>query len=74
MLAGISHDLRSPIVRLRHNIELGKPGLTCAAADSMVRDIKASCVVLGMPKEAIRFGAAERVLPLEELPRAILRA
>ncbi len=32
-----------------------------------------SCVVFGMPKEAIRIGAAERVLPLPEIPRNILQ-
>lgn len=40
MLAGISHDLRSPLVRLRLNVELGKPALKSTAADAMVRDIK----------------------------------
>jgi two-component system osmolarity sensor histidine kinase EnvZ len=40
MLAGISHDLRSPLVRLRLNVELGKPTLKSTAADAMVRDIK----------------------------------
>jgi two-component system osmolarity sensor histidine kinase EnvZ len=40
MLAGISHDLRSPLVRLRLGVELGKPALNSIAADAMVRDIK----------------------------------
>jgi len=31
-----------------------------------------TCVVFGMPKEAIRFGAAEEILPLTEIPEAIL--
>jgi chemotaxis response regulator CheB len=30
--------------------------------------------VFGMPKEAIRMEAAERIMPLDELPRAILQA
>ena len=33
---------------------------------------EASCVVFGMPKVAIEMGAAERVLPLKEIPDAIL--
>ena len=31
-----------------------------------------SCVVFGMPKEAIALGAADEVLPLHEIPRALL--
>jgi two-component system chemotaxis response regulator CheB len=29
-------------------------------------------VVFGMPKEAIKLGAAKRILPLSEIPLAIL--
>jgi two-component system chemotaxis response regulator CheB len=32
-----------------------------------------SCVVFGMPKEAVKLGAAEQVLPLSRIPQAILR-
>jgi len=42
-----------------------------AGAATIAQD-EASCVVFGMPKEAIRLGAAQRVLALEELPRAIV--
>ena len=31
-----------------------------------------SCVVFGMPKEAIKLGAAEKILDLKEIPEAIL--
>lgn len=44
-----------------------------AGAGTIAQD-EASCVVFGMPKEAIRMQAVERVLPLEELPEAILSA
>jgi two-component system chemotaxis response regulator CheB len=44
-----------------------------AGASTIAQD-EASCVVFGMPKEAIACGAAERVLPLEGLARAILQA
>jgi two-component system, chemotaxis family, protein-glutamate methylesterase/glutaminase len=44
------------------------------AGSSTIAQDEASCVVFGMPKEAIRFGAAERVLPLEDMPQAILKA
>ncbi len=33
-----------------------------------------SCVVFGMPKKAIDIGAADRVVPLDGIPAAVLRA
>jgi two-component system chemotaxis response regulator CheB len=44
-----------------------------AGAHTIAQD-EASCVVFGMPKEAIRLDAAERVISLDEVPRAILHA
>jgi two-component system chemotaxis response regulator CheB len=44
-----------------------------AGASTIAQD-EASCVVFGMPREAIRLDAAKRVLPLDALPEAILRA
>jgi two-component system chemotaxis response regulator CheB len=44
-----------------------------AGARTMAQD-EASCVVFGMPKEAIRMGAADHVLPLARIPRALLDA
>jgi len=34
---------------------------------------EATCVVFGMPREAILLGAAEEVLPLHRIPKAMLR-
>jgi two-component system chemotaxis response regulator CheB len=34
---------------------------------------EASCVVFGMPKEAIRLGAVDSVLPLDKISGAALR-
>ena len=34
---------------------------------------EASCVVFGMPREAIALGAAEEILPLEQIPACALR-
>ena len=34
---------------------------------------EASCVVYGMPKEAMKLGAVSREIPLEQIPAAILR-
>ena len=42
-----------------------------AQADTIAQD-EASCVVYGMPKEAVRLGAARRVLPLEAVAAAIV--
>lgn len=42
-----------------------------AGATTLVQDEK-SCVVFGMPKEAIRLGAACKVVPLSNMADAIL--
>jgi two-component system chemotaxis response regulator CheB len=43
-----------------------------AGARTVAQD-EATCVVFGMPKEAIKLGAADRVLPLQSIPKEILR-
>ncbi len=43
-----------------------------AGAFTIAQD-EASCVVFGMPKEAIRLGGVDRVLPLEEIAQAVMR-
>jgi two-component system chemotaxis response regulator CheB len=50
---------------------LGMLALKKAGARTIAQD-EASCVVFGMPKEAIRHGAIDRVLPLSAIPGAIL--
>lgn len=42
-----------------------------AGAYTLAQD-EASCIVFGMPKEAIKLGAAKKILPLSEIPLAIL--
>ena len=44
-----------------------------AGANTIAQD-EESCVVFGMPKEAIRMEAVDRILSLDDLPRAILGA
>ena len=44
-----------------------------AGAHTMAQD-EASCVVFGMPREAIRMGAAAQVVSLGDVPREIMRA
>ncbi|KAB2911927.1 MAG: chemotaxis response regulator protein-glutamate methylesterase [Dechloromonas sp.] len=41
-----------------------------AGARTIAQD-EASCVVFGMPKEAIKLGAADQVMPLDQIPGAI---
>lgn len=42
-----------------------------AGAYTIAQD-EASCVVFGMPKEAIKLGGVDKVLPLSEIPAAIV--
>jgi two-component system chemotaxis response regulator CheB len=44
-----------------------------AGAYTLAQD-EASCVVFGMPKEAIKLGGVDKVLPLVEIPAGILAA
>ena len=43
-----------------------------AGARTIAQD-EESCVVFGMPKEAIKLGAADRVVPLQQIPELISR-
>jgi two-component system chemotaxis response regulator CheB len=42
-----------------------------AGARTIAQD-EASCVVFGMPKEAIKLGAADEIMPLNQIPDAIV--
>jgi two-component system chemotaxis response regulator CheB len=42
-----------------------------AGAFTIAQD-EASCVVFGMPKEAIKLGGVDKVLPLQDIARAIV--
>ena len=44
-----------------------------SGAHTMAQD-EASCVVYGMPKEAVKIGAVDEVLALPKIPRAIIHA
>jgi len=60
LLTGMGVDGSQGLLKLRH-----------AGARTIAQD-EASCVVFGMPREAIALGAAEQVLPLPAIPDAIL--
>jgi two-component system chemotaxis response regulator CheB len=44
-----------------------------AGAFNIAQD-EASCVVFGMPAEAIKLGAVDRVLPLDSIAAEVVRA
>jgi two-component system chemotaxis response regulator CheB len=44
-----------------------------AGAATIAQD-EASCVVFGMPKEAIKLGAADRVMALDQIPAALIQS
>ncbi|HEY5996555.1 MAG TPA: CheB methylesterase domain-containing protein, partial [Candidatus Deferrimicrobiaceae bacterium] len=48
----------------------GMKHMSDAGATNIAQD-EESCVVFGMPKEAIRLGAAHQVLPLSRIPQAM---
>lgn len=50
---------------------LGMLAMKKTGARTIAQD-EATCIVFGMPKEAIRHGAVDRVLPLSAIPGAIL--
>jgi two-component system chemotaxis response regulator CheB len=49
-------------------LEMKEAGATTIAQD------EATCVVFGMPKEAIKLGAADKILPLESITPAVIKA
>ncbi|MEN6437944.1 MAG: chemotaxis response regulator protein-glutamate methylesterase [Syntrophobacter sp.] len=62
IMTGMGRDGASGLLEMRN---LG--------ARTIAQD-EASCVVFGMPKEAIKMGAAESVAPLQDIPREVLKA
>ncbi len=61
MLTGMGHDGADGMVMMRE-----------AGARTLAQDEESS-VVFGMPKEAYVRGGAERLVPLDEMPREIIR-
>ena len=60
LLTGMGSDGAHGLLRMKQ-----------AGARTIVQN-EATCVVFGMPREAVRLGAADRVLPLEKIASAIL--
>jgi len=61
ILTGMGDDGAAGLVEMRE-----------AGAQTIAQD-EATCVIFGMPKEAIARGAVEHVLPLTQIPHTILR-
>jgi len=60
LLTGMGSDGADGLLKMRES-----------GARTVAQDEK-SCIVFGMPKEAIRLGAAEKVAPLEDIARVTL--
>ena len=61
ILTGMGSDGASGMLTMKEN-----------GAVNIAQDEK-TCVVFGMPNEAIKLGAVDRVLPLSEIPQAVLQ-
>jgi two-component system chemotaxis response regulator CheB len=61
LLTGMGTDGAKGLLKMRQ-----------AGARTIAQD-EATCVVYGMPREAADLGAAERVLPLDRIPDAMLQ-
>ncbi len=60
IMTGMGHDGAAGLLEMRNS------GAITIAQDEQ------SCVVFGMPKEAIKLGAAKYILPLEEIPAHLI--
>jgi two-component system chemotaxis response regulator CheB len=60
ILTGMGADGAAGLLKMRE-----------AGARTVAQDEK-SCIVFGMPREAIRVGAAEKVVPLDQVARTLL--
>ena len=60
ILTGMGNDGAKGLLNMRQN-----------GAHTIAQD-EASCIVFGMPKEAIKENAAEKILPLDSIPQALL--
>ena len=61
ILTGMGSDGADGMLKMKQN-----------GADTIAQDAE-TCVVFGMPNEAIKRGSIDTVLPLSEIPAAILR-
>lgn len=62
ILTGMGHDGAKGLLEIKRR------------GGGTIAEDKSTCVVFGMPKSAIEAGAAGQVLPLDEIPAAIIKA
>ena len=76
MLAGVSHDLRTPLTKLRLGVEIAGPHLDAPLAASMARSIEEMDGIVGQFLDFARAGEAEDAVAasLNELAQAVAEA
>jgi two-component system chemotaxis response regulator CheB len=62
LLTGMGSDGARGLLQMRN-----------AGARTIAQD-EATCVVYGMPREAVEMGAAQQVLPLDAVPQAMINS
>ncbi|MFN3376382.1 MAG: ATP-binding protein [Burkholderiaceae bacterium] len=72
MLAGVSHDLRTPLTKLRLAVEIASPRLEAELAASMARSIEAMDGIVGQFLDFARLG--EHEVPVQESLDALASA
>ena len=60
MLAGVSHDLRTPLAKLRLCVEMLRSGADASLIESMIRSIDTADAVIGQFIEFARIGSDEQ--------------
>jgi len=76
MLAGVSHDLRTPLTKLRLGVEIAQAHVDAPLAASMARSIEEMDAIVGQFLDFARLGDAEAaaMASLDELARAVAEA
>lgn len=67
------HTIAAPLTGMGADGARGMNVLLERSAHTIAQD-ELSCVVYGMPREAVRLGAAEKIAPLKDTARKMLMA
>lgn len=76
MLAGVSHDLRTPLTKLRLGVEIAQAQVDAPLAASMARSIEEMDAIVGQFLDFARLGDGEAAVmaSLDELAQAVAEA